>query len=390
MLVATLLAALGFLVTAVVTRRYGLRLGGTIVLGVMPVYTLKSFSTLPIFLVSAVLAYVTLGYVKEHTLIYGRDEFVVAILAGSLLPALVYLIAVLLPGNVRIELSQSVFVGSLLSGIAAFNVHQVRPGFRRRDVGVAAGCYLGLLLLGAALVGPSTRFLAGYTPLVLFAHTADIAVLRGAVVQGFVDPPFVGRPFVIGVYVLTLGLSEYVRTAFGVRIGTVGLGLIAVYTVSSWRLLALFLVLLSAVFLLDELVHRTTFLYGRALLSVGTAVAVVLSVPATVVLGVTNGLSLLFTAIIAGVVAYYVHYTPPRERRLQAALGTATFVLLLVLVRGVIDAGPEGFPTSFGFPAAALGLGVVVVGYIAARGMRIEQPGRAAVHASSVFTRGEE
>lgn len=351
-------------------------------------YTLKSFSTLPIFLVSAVLAYMVLGYVKRNTLIYGRDEFVVAILAGSLLPALVYLLVVLLPGTLRVEVAQSVFIGSLLSGIAAFNVHQMRPEFRRRDIGVAVALYTGLVVLGALLVSPSTRVLAGYTPLVLFAHTADIAVLRGAVVEGFVDPAFVGRPFIIGVYVLTLGLSELVRNFFGIRVGTVGLGLVAVYTASSWRLLVMFLVVLIVVFAVISVIHRRTVLYGRALLSTGAALAVLLTLPATVLLGVEGGLSILFTSIISGILAYYVHFTAPRERVLQGVLGVAIFTLLLMLVRLGTDAGPNGFPATFGVVEAGIGLLIVVAGAIAAVKIRIPQPKRQDIRSSSVFTRG--
>lgn len=390
MLVATFLAALGFLATAVATRRYGFRLGGTIVIGVLPVYTLKSFSTLPIFLVSAVLAYLTLGYVKRNTLIYGRDEFVVAILAGSLLPAFIYLVVVLLPGTLRVEITQSVFIGSLLSGIAAFNVHQVRPEFRRRDIGAAVALYLGVLALGALLVGPSTRLLAGYTPLVLFAQTSDIAVLRGAVVGGFVDPAFVGRPFIIGVYVLTLGISEFIRNGFGIRIGTVGLGLVAVYTVASWRLLAVFLTLLAIVFLVISFVHRETILYGRALLSTGAALAVLLSLPATFLFGAEGGLSILFTAIIAGILAYYVHFTAPRERRQQAVLGVAVFALLLVIVRAGAEPGPDGFPATLGVLEVVIGLLVAVGGFAAARAMQVPEPSTEEIRTAAVFTRGDE
>jgi hypothetical protein len=390
MLVATLIAALGFGAVAVGTRRYGLRLGGTIVVGVLGVYTLKNFSTLPIFLVSATLAYLALGYAKRNTLIYGRDEFVVAILAGSLLPATIYLGAVLLPGGVQVELYRSVFVGSLLSGIAAFNLHQVRAGYRTKDIAAGAGLYVGLLALGALLVGPSTRFLGAHTPLVLFASTSDIAVLRGAVVAGFVDPAFVGRPFIIGVFVLTLGLSEYVRSSHGVHIGTVALGLLAIYTVSTWHLLAIFLITWALVFATLSAVHRTLILYGRALLSTGAAIGVVLAVPLALLLDVSAGLSTLFTGVLGGLMGYYVHRTSPRERRQQLPLAVAVFVALLLVVRAVAVPGPDGFPRTFGVAHVVVGAAIVAAGVGIARGYRIGQPADEVVLAESVLNREDD
>lgn len=388
MLVATLVAVLGFLAVAVGTRRYGLRLGGTIVVGVLAVYTLKNFTTLPIFLGSTAVAYAALWAAKRYTLIYGRDEFVVAILAGSLVPTMVYVGAVFLPGPVEAALYRSVFIGSLLSGIAAFNFHQIRPDYRWRDLGGFAGLYVALLAVGALLVGPSTRVLAEFTPLVLFARTSDIAVLRGAVVEGFVDPPFVARPFVVGLFALVLGLSEAVRQSFGLRIGTVALGLVALYTVGTWRLLALTLATLVAVALLLAVLHREFVLYGRALLSVGAALGVVLSLVLAAALGVSAGLSSLFAGVVAGIGGYYVHLTPPRERRQQAALAVAVFLPLVLLVRAFVPPGPEGVPASLGVVEVGVGLAVAAVALAAALYERVDQPDTAAVLAASVF--GEE
>jgi hypothetical protein len=254
-------------------------IGGTIVIGLLAVYTLMNFSTLPIFLGSTAIATLALWLAKRRTLIYGRDEFVLALLAGSLLPASVFLYVYYLPVPIQAELLQSVFIGSLLSGIAAFNLHQVRPGHRTKDLIGSIGIYVGLLALGALLVGPSTRFLAEYTPLVLFSATSDIALWRDAVVAGPADPAFVGRPLMIGVFALTLGLAEYVRTVYAVHIGAIAMGLLAIYTVSTWRLPALFLLTTVVVFALVTAIHRSSILYGRALLSTGAALGMVAAVP---------------------------------------------------------------------------------------------------------------
>lgn len=390
MIVAAAVAAIGFLTTAVGTRRYGYRLGGTIVIGVLAVYTLKNFSTLPIFLGSTALAYVALRLAKRRTLIYGRAEFVLALLAGSLLPATVFLYAVYLPDSIELEILRSVFIGSLLSGIAAFNMHRIRPGHRSRDLAGSIGLYVGLLALGALLVGPSTRFLAEYTPLVLFSATSDIAVWRGAVVAGPVDPAFVGRPPMIAVFALTLGLAEYVRSAYGVHIGAVAMGLLALYTVSTWRLTALFVLTTVVVFVLVTALHRSSILYGRALLSTSAALGTILAVPFAVALEVTSGISIVFTTVVAGIFAYYVHQAPARDRYVQLALATGVFTLLLLVVRAIVEPSPEGLPQGFGVLEISAGLAVVAGSLVVANYFRIRQPSDDAVRAASVFTEGGE
>lgn len=388
MLVAAVVTALGFAAVAVATRRYGVRLGGTVVVGVLATYTLKDFSTLPLFVSSTAAAYATLWYVKRHTLLYGRDEFVVALLAGSLLPTAVFLLLPFVPGGSPVGIGEPIIVGSLLSGIAAFNFHQVRADYRRRDLAGTAGLYAGLLLGGALLVSPSTRFLADHTSLMLFAHTSDIAVLRGAVVEGYVDPGFVARPFVVGIFVLTLGASEQVRKRFGLRVGTVALGLMAIYTVSTWRLLALYLVAAAVVFATVTLVHRAYLVYGRALLGTAATVGVLLSVPLSVAFDVSAGISPLFAGILAGVLGYYLHYTPPRERRRKVALVVAIYVGLVVAVRSLVPPGADGLPRTFGPPEAAVAVLVALGAAAYALHDRIEQPDDTAVRAASIFERG--
>lgn len=388
MLVAVAIAAIGFVATAIGTRRYGYRLGGTVVLGVLSVYTLKNFSTLPIFLGSTAIAYGSLWLAKRRTLIYGRDEFVLSLLAGSLLPGTVFLYAMYLPEPIQLEVLQSVFIGSLLSGIAAFNLHRIRPGYRRKDVAGSIGIYVGLLTLGALLIGPSTQFLAEYTPLVLFSSTSDIAVWRNAVVAGPADPAFIGRSLMIGVFALTLGLAEYVRNVYAVHIGAVALGLLAIYTVSTWRLPVLFLLTGVVVFALVTALHRSSVLYGRALLSTAAALGTVVAVPLAVVLGITSGISVVFTAVIAGIFAYYVHRVAPRDRYIQLTLSVGVFTLLLLAVRAIVEPAPEGFPQSFGAVEIAVGLAIVVGAVVVARLFRVRQPSDDDVRAASIFARG--
>ena len=63
MLVAVAITALGFLLVGLTTQLFGYRLGGTIAIPVLAVYTLKNVFMLPIFVLSTVLAYLGLSVV---------------------------------------------------------------------------------------------------------------------------------------------------------------------------------------------------------------------------------------------------------------------------------------------------------------------------------------
>ena len=82
MWVATLLAVVGLLGVAVTTQFTGYRLGGTITVPVLAVYTLKNALMLPVFVISTIAAYVGLWYLRQRTLIYGRDELLAAFVIG--------------------------------------------------------------------------------------------------------------------------------------------------------------------------------------------------------------------------------------------------------------------------------------------------------------------
>jgi hypothetical protein len=213
-------------------------------------------------------------------------------------------------------------------------------------------------------------------------------VWRDAVVTGPVDPAFVGRPLMLGVFALTLGLAEYVRKVYGVHVGAVVLGLLAIYTVSTWRLPALFLVTTGVVLALVTALYRSSILYGRALLSTGAALGTVVAVPLSVALGTTSGISTLFTAVLAGIFAYYVHRVSERDRYVQLSLAVGVFTLLLLIVRAIVAPAPEGVPQQFGFPEIVAGLAVVVAAFAVARYVAVRRPSNDAVRAASVFTRG--
>ncbi|EMA66315.1 hypothetical protein C461_11794 [Halorubrum aidingense JCM 13560] len=389
MIIASLLSAIGFFSTAAVTQTKGLRLGGAILVPTLVVYALTEFLTLPVFLVSAVVAYLLLWQAKERTLMYGRDEFLVALAAGAVVPIVGYLVvATVAPG--LFDVNPILLVGSILPGLAAYNVAQTKPEYRRQDLLYTTGLVLGLWLLGIVLVGPRTASLLGdLTPLVLFARTADVAVLRGAVVDGYLAPNIEIRTTITAFLAVGMAVSELVRREFGVRIGIVSMALLALFALVSRWLLALFLLSFVVSLVATWAVHRTTLLYGRVLISIGCGVGTLAALAFTTQLPIIRGLSALFVGVIAGVDAYAVHVTPPLERRQQPFLAVAAFVGMLLLVRTVVDPYQRGVLQELTPLVALVGVVVVAACLAVAYRWRIESPDDEAVLSASVLSGGD-
>jgi hypothetical protein len=310
MIVAATMGVVGFACIAIATQLFGYRLGGTVTVPVLAIYTLKNAIMLPVFVVSTVLAYIGLALVKRRTLIYGRTELISAILLGSAIP-LVLLLA--LSAVVTDPFRDVVFIGSILPGLAAYNYQRIKPQYRRWDLLTTVGLFLALLALGWVLVTPALASVLGtITPPALYAETADIAVLKGATVPTDVQAVILPRATVVALFLVSMVLSERVRSRYGVRVGIVTVGLLAVYTLTGVWLLAIYMLALAIAYAAVTLVQRVTLLYGRVLIGTAAAIAVSVSVPLAIVFPITRGLSALFVGVLAGVNAYNLHVTPER------------------------------------------------------------------------------
>ncbi|WP_049985544.1 poly-gamma-glutamate biosynthesis protein PgsC/CapC [Halobellus rufus] len=386
MIVAVAITAAGVFAVGVITQLFGYRLGGTITIPVLAVYTLKDAMMLPIFALSTVLAYVGLWLAKHRTLIYGRDELLVSMAVGSAVP----LVLLVVLGNFLSESLRSVvFIGSILPGLAAYNYHQIKPQFRRWDLVTTVVLLVALVALGWTLVAP--RFadtLGTLTPLVLYSPTADVAVLRGAVLDGDLYPPIVSRPIAIGLFVIGIFLSERIRSRYGVRTGLLAMALLSIYALANVWLVGLYLLVLALAYLGLRVVHRRTLLYGRVLVATATTTALLVVVPLVLLLPVTRGLSAYFVAILAGVNAYSWHVTAPTQRRLFVPLQLGAFLSLIALGQAVSLFRPDLVPRSLGLPAL-LGCAVVALGCIAlAERQVVALPDRDAVFEASILSGG--
>lgn len=382
MWVAVLVLILGFLAVATTTQLYGYRLGGTITVPVLATYTLKTFVMLPIFLVSTAAAYVGLALFRRRTLVYGRDELVAAILVGSLVPLVTLLFVIELGAG----MGDVAFVGSILPGLAAYNLHRLDPELRRGDVVATTALFAGLLAVGLVLVDPRIADAVGaVTPPVLFAATADVAVARGAVVDVPTEPVVLPRAIAVSLFAAGFAVAELLRERYGVRIGIVVPVLVATYALANVWLAIMYLFVLVMAFALVQTAHVATLRYGRVVLGVTTAIALALTLPVALVFPVERGLSAIFVGVLAGVTAYNAHVTAPIERRLVVPLQLTVFVPSLLVARLFADPPPRGVPQEL-TPVVLLVAGTLfVASVLVARVYTVDRPDEADVFATSVL-----
>lgn len=387
MLVAAGITALGLLLVGTITQLFGYRMGGTIAIPVLAVYTLKNVWMLPIFVLSTVIAYIGLWLVKQRTLLYGRDELLVAMGIGSGVPLLLLVgLGSVLPESLR----SVVFIGSILPGLAAYNYHQLKPEYRLHDVLTATGLYTGLVACGWLLITPGLATTLGeVTPPALYTTTTDVAVYRNAALATELEPTILPRPTVVALFLFGLLVSERARGRYGLRIGLIALPLLAIYALASVWLVVLYVVLLGLCLGLLSLVHRVTLLYGRVLISITTAFGLVAAVPLGVLFPLTRGLSAYFVAILAGIGAYNWHVAPGPKRTLYLPLQLGTFAVMLLIARATGRVLPRGFPQEFGLPQVVAGLLVAVICLLLAEHRTVQQPSHEAVHDASILSGGD-
>ncbi len=388
MIVAVVVTALGLVLVGIITQLFGYRLGGTIAIPVLAVYTLKNAFMLPIFFFSTILAYLGLHIVKQRTLIYGRNELLIAMGIGSGIPLVIFLaIGVAFPNS----LQEVVFIGSILPGLAAFNYHQLKPQYRTNDLIATILLFSGLSTIGWFLVSPELVPLLGErTPPALYAETADVAVFKNAVVPAGLEPPIFSRPSAILLFFIGLVLSERVRARYGIRIGLISTALLAIYALANQWLLVLYVVVLAIGFVFLQLTHYLTLLYGRVLISITTAFTLLATIPLVMVLPITRGLSAYFVGMLAGINTYNWHTTPSSKRKLFVPLTLGVFTPLLLISRATGQVFPRGIPQQFGFTEIVLGVMVTIGCFLYVEHYVISRPDPDEVFEASILSGGED
>jgi len=386
MWVATLLVVVGVLGVALTTQVTGYRLGGTITVPVLAMYTLKNVLMLPVFVLSTIAAYIGLWYVRQRTLIYGRDEFLAALIIGTSVPLVTLL------GLIEVGFSADLIVllGSILPGLAAYNFHSIKPEFRRNDLLATIGLFTTLLALGFVLVSPGIAARYGtVTPPVLFAATADVAVYNNAVVDIPTEAVVISREVVAGLFIIGLIISERIRAQFGVRVGIIAAVLLAVYALTNYWLIVMYVILFILAFGFVQAANHATLRYGRVLLGTTIAFAVLMAVPLTLGFPIDRGLSAFFVAFLAGITAYNAHVTGPFERRLVLPFQAVVFVPALLVARVFASPEPRGVPQELTLPVILTGILLVLVGLGLGRWYAVARPDETEVLSASVLSEGD-
>lgn len=335
MILSAVLVVFGLLLGITATQLWDLRLSGVIVVPLFAIYTLYDLAALPVLVVSVAVAYGGLALLTERTLLYGRQLLYAAIAFGALVPlALIGVARALGLATYSIEMYA---LGSILPGIAAYNMYKVDRERLLDDVVASVSAYVALVVIGVAFVSQTTASWLGEWSPVLFSPGADVAQFRDVAITGgelgTVHEPVVG----IGVVFAGLAVAMLIETVWNVRLaGIIALPLLALFVVVHPLVLVFYVGCVGATYALIQLIHQQTLVYGRVLLSLAVAIAVVLSIPVAMTTGVP-GHHLLFVALLSGVGAYNVHRLSGTELRQSVCLSTAVlsgFVLLVSVLSG--------------------------------------------------------
>lgn len=346
MLIATLLVVVGLLVGAWAATTRRLRLSGVVVVSLLAVYSLLSVATLPVFVLSTVLAYLGVQVVQDRWLLYGRRLLLTAIVLGAVVPVAAFLVLDLVAGRAP-DVSEVEFLGSILPGIAAYNYYREDADRRRVDLVASIALFVGLVGVGAlafwlwATPPCTTCRLLGVAPAdyvtPLFAVAgSDVAAAFGLPAGPTVE--VVGSVWTVTLVVVSgLALAEFVRSRWGLRpVGVVSLPLLALFALRSWWVLPVYLGVAAVAAVVVHVIHHRTLLYGRALLSVAGVVGVVVTLPVTVALGLETGLAVFFTGLLAGIGAYNLHVAAPAERVDSVVVNMGLFTVVFALARVLI------------------------------------------------------
>lgn len=354
MLVAALISIIGIGLGIAIVEKTGLRMGGVIVVPVLAVYSLYTFTALPLFLLSAAIAYVLVGLIRRRTLIYGRQLLIASLGVGAIVPVLATLTFDLWTAvDSVVEIA---FVGTILPGIAVYNYHKLDQDQKTTDIAISLGALAGLIVLGAALVNPTlaTRLSPGAAS-ILFTPGSDIAAVRGAVQGEVAMTTHLARDAMLVLIGLGITLSEAAQGRWGIRMGgLIAVPLLVVFSLTHWAVVPVYVVGILTAYAAASAINRITLVYGRVLLSLTLVVSMLYASAVAVAMPVISGFLLYFVAILAGVGAYNFHRVSPPERLESAAISVGLFASLLFGTRLVFEPTSAGVLTSISGVHAAL------------------------------------
>ncbi len=161
---------LGLFLSEGVRARWGLRIGGLIVLPLLVLFAFRNAWLLPLYLLAGLGAYAGIQALHAWTLIYGRVLLSMAVVFGLLI------VVSVVPGTGFQHGLLPYFTG-ILGGVGAYNLHATPPAERRATMLVAAAIFV--LLAGVARLA-LTPFPGGILRTVMPWHLV-VGGLAGAI-----------------------------------------------------------------------------------------------------------------------------------------------------------------------------------------------------------------
>jgi len=156
------LIVFGTILSEGVRRRYGLRVGGVIIVPVVVIGAFREPWTLPLWVGATAVSYVGVQILHWWTLLYGRVLLSMGVVFGLL--AVTSLMTV-----VPVENGLLPFFVGILGGVTAYNLHVVPSAERRESVAVTVGVFVVVTAVARLFVVPP---LGGFVATVTGGHIA--------------------------------------------------------------------------------------------------------------------------------------------------------------------------------------------------------------------------
>ncbi|MFC7075396.1 poly-gamma-glutamate biosynthesis protein PgsC/CapC [Haloarcula halophila] len=152
---AVSLLSVGLLVSEALRSRYGLRIGGVIVVPLIVLIAFRNGWMLPLWIGTAATAYLAVQFVHWWTLLYGRVVLGLGVIVGLLGSISAVTVVPVQHGLLPF------FVG-ILGGVTGYNLHVVPPAERRANLFVTGGVFVTVVAIARLFVIPPASGLLQY------------------------------------------------------------------------------------------------------------------------------------------------------------------------------------------------------------------------------------
>jgi hypothetical protein len=322
-LLTSIIVSFGSLLVAYFSHNYRFRLSGVVTIPFFIIYCVYEWSATPVLIISISIVLLTLEILNRYTLVYGRDTFIISIIAGSIIPLLT-----LIMFNIPIDIA---FIGSIIPGISAYNIHQVGHKYQLSDLGISIAITIALATASVIVIFIlKNTIIPTATDPILVSSQSDTGRYFGSPHSTeLIERP--RRSATLIYLVISFVISETARRMYGYRLGLITIGLVTLFYTESQILGILFIITTIVAYVMTYLIHRYTLLYGRVLLGLCVGVSVLFVGLLSVFVNLNPAIPALICSVLASVFAYNIHITHPNERITTIMVAFAMFFTLLPL-----------------------------------------------------------